>query len=413
MAGQRIEIAAAGGPHFPGYLALPEAGNGPGLVLLHTAFGPDRHMRDMAELYAEEGYVVLCPDLYWRIEPGLDLGQNEADRQKMLALYEKLDRAAAVADIGETVAALRGRPECTGKIGLLGFCLGGGLAFQAAAQSGVDCAVAYYGVGIDASLALAPQIRGPMVLHFAENDDYVPAAAVAQTKAAFADRPEVQIYTYPGARHGFNRPDGGDYDKSSANLAHSRSIAVLRRVLGPYFDLEKLWEAHTTYEFGTRDVDATMRTMVADPYVNHVPVMTGGVGARDLARFYANHFIPKLPKDTHLVPVSRTVGADCVVDEMLFCFTHDTEIDFMLPGVPPTGRYVEVPTIAIVKFRGGKLCHEHIYWDQASVLVQIGLLDPKGLPVAGIETAKKLIDETRPSNTLMRRWAESAAKASG
>jgi carboxymethylenebutenolidase len=92
---------------------------------------------------------------------------------------------------------------------------------------------------------------------------------------------------------------------------------------------------------------------------------------------------------------------------MLLCFTHDVEIDFMLPGVPPTGRYVEIPTVAIVNFRGGKLCHEHIYWDQASVLVQIGLLDPNGLPVAGIETAKKLLDETRQSNTLMKRWAKS------
>ncbi|MGC2200624.1 MAG: hypothetical protein WA633_10840, partial [Stellaceae bacterium] len=97
-------------------------------------------------------------------------------------------------------------------------------------------------------------------------------------------------------------------------------------------------------------------------------------------------------------------------DEMLFCFTHDTEIDFLLPGVPPTGKYVEVPTIAIVNFRGGKICHEHIYWDQASVLVQIGLLDPTGLPVTGIESAQKLLDETRPSNTLMKRWAESEGK---
>jgi len=99
-----------------------------------------------------------------------------------------------------------------------------------------------------------------------------------------------------------------------------------------------------------------------------------------------------------------------VVDEMLFCFTHDVEIDFMLPGVPPTGRYVEVPTVAIVNFRGDKLYHEHIYWDQASVLVQIGSIDPKGLPVAGVETAKKLRDESEPSNTLMQRWAESVPK---
>jgi len=199
-----------------------------------------------------------------------------------------------------------------------------------------------------------------------------------------------------------------NYDRASAGLAHSRSIALLRQVMGPHYDLEALWEQHTTYEFVKRDVAATMQTMVTEPYVNHIPVMTGGVGQRDLSRFYAHHFIPKCPADIKLVPISRTIGADRLVDEMLVCFTHDVEIDWMLPGVPPTGRYVEVPTVAIVNFRGDKLYHEHIYWDQASVLVQIGLLDPKDLPVAGVESAKKLLDETRPSNTLMQRWAESA-----
>src|SRR5262249_44252872 len=116
--------------------------------------------------------------------------------------------------------------------------------------------------------------------------------------------------------------------------------------------------------------------------------------------------------DFKLTPISRTVGADRLVDEMMVSFTHDVEIDWMLPGIPPTGKYVEVPTVAIVNFRGDKLVHEHIYWDQASVLVQIGLLDPEGRPVAGSETAKKLIDETRPSNTLMKCWAEGAGTLS-
>ena len=151
-----------------------------------------------------------------------------------------------------------------------------------------------------------------------------------------------------------------------------------------------------------------MATMVAEPYVNHIPTMTGGVGYRDLLRFYANHFIPKTPQDTKLIPISRTIGADRIVDEMLFSFTHDIEIDWMLPGVAPTGKFVEVPLIAIVRFRGDKLYNEHIYWDQASVLVQIGLLDPARLPVTGAAQAKKLVDETLPSNTLMARWAESA-----
>jgi carboxymethylenebutenolidase len=150
--------------------------------------------------------------------------------------------------------------------------------------------------------------------------------------------------------------------------------------------------------------------MVAEPYVNHIPTLTGGVGFEQLSRFYQHHFVDANPADTKLIPISRTVGADLLVDEMLFCFTHDKEIDWMLPGVPPTGRYVEVPLVAIVNFRGDKLCHEHIYWDQASVLVQIGKLDAASLPVAGRESAQKLLDERLPSNTLMASWARSDPK---
>ena len=175
-------------------------------------------------------------------------------------------------------------------------------------------------------------------------------------------------------------------------------------------DLVALWEAHCRYEFETRDVDATMATMVASPYVNHIPTMTGGVGHDQLKRFYKYHFIGGNPPDTTLTPVSRTVGADQIVDEMLFSFTHTSEIDWLLPGIAPTGRRVEVPLVAIVRFVGDKVAHEHIYWDQASVLVQIGRLDPTGLPIAGVETARKVIDKTKPSNALMARWATSEGK---
>jgi carboxymethylenebutenolidase len=172
-------------------------------------------------------------------------------------------------------------------------------------------------------------------------------------------------------------------------------------------DLTALWEAHCRHEFETRDTDATMATMVDEPYVNHVPTMTGGVGQRQLRRFYRYHFIGANPADMELVPVSRTLGADQLVDEMVVRFTHTSEIDWMLPGIAPTGRKVEVPLVAIVRFRDGKVAHEHIYWDQASVLVQIGRLDPADLPVAGVETARKVTDKDRPSNLLMWRWATS------
>jgi carboxymethylenebutenolidase len=175
-------------------------------------------------------------------------------------------------------------------------------------------------------------------------------------------------------------------------------------------DLAALWDAHCSYEFETRDVEATMSSMVEEPYVNHIPTMTGGVGHDQLKRFYRYHFIGANPPDTQLIPISRTVGTDSLVDEVLFSFTHTCEIDWMLPGIPPTGRKVEIPLVAIVRFQGDKLVHEHIYWDQASVLVQIGMLDAKGLPVAGMETARKVIDKTRPSNTLMAAWVTSEDK---
>lgn len=157
-------------------------------------------------------------------------------------------------------------------------------------------------------------------------------------------------------------------------------------------DLIALWEEHIRHEFQTRDTEATLATMVDDAYVNHVPVMTGASGKGELRSFYARDFIPSMPPDTKLTPISRTVGEDQLVDEMIFSFTHTQEIPWMLPGVAPTKRKVEVALVAIVRFRGDKLVHEHIYWDQASVLVQIGLLDPAGLPVSGVESARKVLD---------------------
>ncbi len=167
--------------------------------------------------------------------------------------------------------------------------------------------------------------------------------------------------------------------------------------------LRKLWEQHVQYEFTGRNTDDTLATMVEDAYVNHVPVLTGGSGRDELREFYSKRFIPQMPPDTEMTPVSRTIGKDQIVDEMIFKFTHTIAMDWMLPGIPPTGKRVEVPLVAIVRFRDGKLAHEHIYWDQASVLVQIGLLDPAQLPVVGIESAKKVLNPNLPANQLMRR----------
>ena len=167
--------------------------------------------------------------------------------------------------------------------------------------------------------------------------------------------------------------------------------------------LSQLWDDHVRHEFSTRHTENTLATMVEDSYVNHIPVLTGGVGHGELREFYSKRFISQMPPDTEMTPVSRTIGEDQLVDEMIFKFTHNIAMDWMLPGIPPTGKCVEVPLVAIVRFRDGKLAHEHIYWDQASVLVQLGLIDRSNLPVMGIESARKVLDPTVPANELIKR----------
>ena len=149
-----------------------------------------------------------------------------------------------------------------------------------------------------------------------------------------------------------------------------------RPILAPEQQLlNDLWEEHLREEFQTHDTDATIDTMVPDAYVNGVPVMTGGAGREGLRDFYGRQFIPKIPPDTEIVPVSRTIGTDRLVDEFVFRFTHTVEMEWMLPGILPTGKRVEIPMVVVVRFRDGKLAHEHVYWDQASVLVQLGILN--------------------------------------
>jgi carboxymethylenebutenolidase len=170
--------------------------------------------------------------------------------------------------------------------------------------------------------------------------------------------------------------------------------------------LQALWEEHLQYEFGTHSTEDALATMVEDAYVNHIPVMTGGVGKPALREFYSKYFIPQMPPDMELTPISRTIGTDQLVDEMVAKFTHTVWMEWILPGVAPTGKRVEVPVVAIVQFRDGKLAHEHLYWDQASVLVQVGLLDPGTLPVVGIDSVRKAIDPNLPSNTLIARASD-------
>ena len=171
----------------------------------------------------------------------------------------------------------------------------------------------------------------------------------------------------------------------------------------PPTDLGAAFDDHMRAEFVDRDLDATMRTMVADPRLTHVPTLAGGDGFAGVRDYYRDHFIGHWPADTRVVPVSRTVGPDRVVDELVLCFTHDVPMDTYLPGVPPTGRYVELPHVVVVDFQDGKVAAERIYWDQASLLAQVGLLDPATLPVIGAEQALRVRGVAQPMNALLRR----------
>ncbi len=401
MTSHWIQVNAKDGGAFKAYVSLPAKGRGPGLVLLQEIFGVNVTMREQADAWAEEGYVVIVPDLFWRIEPGIELDYSPEGWKRAFACFQAFDVDKGIEDVQATIDELRRDPALDGRIGAVGYCLGGKLAYLTGTRTDVDCSVCYYGVGIDEKLDELANLKGPMVMHFAELDKFVPREAAAKVQAAAEGHDLVAVYDYPGVDHAFARIGGDHWHKPSAMMAYSRSLALLRRVLGPAYDLSALWEEHCRQALGTRDVEAILATMAAEASVNFVPTMAGGSGRAELARFFAEHFVTKMPEDAKLISISRTVGSDRLVDEVLFCFTHDVEMDWMLPGIAPTGRYVEIPLVAIVGFRGDKLSDEHVHWDQASVLTQIGALDPQGLPVAGVETAKKLLDPALPSNALM------------
>ena len=167
--------------------------------------------------------------------------------------------------------------------------------------------------------------------------------------------------------------------------------------------LNDLWEEHLRTEFNAHNADEAVATMTANARVHAVPVMLGGDGNQAVHEFYANHFLPQIPSDTEMVPVSRTIGQGRLVEEMIFRFTHTIPMDWMLPGIPPTGKRIEVALVLVVQFEGDKLAHEHVYWDQASVLVQLGLLQRGNLPVVGVEGTRSVLDRSITLNDLIRR----------
>jgi carboxymethylenebutenolidase len=185
-------------------------------------------------------------------------------------------------------------------------------------------------------------------------------------------------------------------------VAQRRNVAMAENVTVK--NLGEIFDAHVRAEFVDKDVAATMATMVPEPYLTHVPTLTGGTGRSEVEGFYRDHFVGHWPDDVEVKPLSRTVGQNRVVDELVVSFTHDREMRPYLPGVPPTGRKVVLPHVVVMGFdEAGRVAYEHIYWDQASLLVQVGLLDPTLLPVAGAEAAKRLLDPAQPANEMIER----------
>jgi carboxymethylenebutenolidase len=229
MRSEWISIDASGGGRYDAYLSLPPAGRGPGLLLFQEIFGVNRHIRAVADQYALDGFVVLAPDLFWRDAPRVELGYDGADRERAMSLLKAADPARLAADIQTSVAALRARPERDGRVGAFGYCLGGRLAYVAAATADVDAASCYYGGGIHDQLGIASGVRCPIQFHYGTRDSHIPLPAVDRVKAAFSGR-DVEIHLYD-AEHGFNCWERASYHAPSAALAHARTLAHFARTL--------------------------------------------------------------------------------------------------------------------------------------------------------------------------------------
>lgn len=222
-----------GGGKFAAYMAVPASTPAPGIVLAQEIFGVNGVMRTIADTFAAQGFVAICPDLFWRQEPGVDITDgSEAEWAKAFKLFQGFDVDKGVEDLKATLSVLRKRPECTGKVAAVGYCLGGSLAYLMATRSDVDCAVGYYGVSIHNALGEAAKLKNPLMLHIAENDKFVPREAQDQIKAALGSSPLVTIHSYPGQDHAFARVGGQSYVPVAASLANQRTEAFLAKHLG-------------------------------------------------------------------------------------------------------------------------------------------------------------------------------------
>ncbi|KAK7408354.1 hypothetical protein QQX98_009450 [Neonectria punicea] len=370
---------------------LSRRGHGPGVILL----APD----SADQLSIKNG--VPSASIKWA-EEGFAVVEIQA-----AAL------AAGPAVLEAAIGALKECDKCDGtKIGLVAYDpdLWSQITPALSSLPQISGAIVYANQGHDAKQT---QAGVPVLVHLAGPSSVLPTRT-----------PQFTEYFYPAlTSFEFATPFASEFNYAAEAVSHTRNLTFLKPLVGgPFFDLEAIWDEHTHYEFNDRSVEHTMATMVQEPYVNHIPTMTGGIGRERLSNFYRHHFIFQNSDDTELELISRTIGIDRVIDEFIFKFTHDKPVDWLVPGIPPTGKYVEVPMTAVVNVRGDRLYHEHIAWDQGSVLRQLGLL-PEFLPfpypladgrvpaagkefkyqvpVAGVETANKMREKNSTESNVM------------
>ncbi len=228
-----VTIAAPDGGKFAVYLAKPASGKGPGVVVCQEIFGVNRFMRDVCDGLARGGYLAICPDLFWRQQPGIQLtDKTDAEWQRAFELYKGFSERSGIDDLKTTLDYLRAVSGCSGKAGSVGYCLGGKLAYLMATRSSADCNVGYYGVGIENALGEAKNVNKPLMLHIAEKDSFCPPDAQKKIKAGLAGNRQVTIHAYPGVEHAFGRVGGEHYDKAAAELANRRTADFFKTHLG-------------------------------------------------------------------------------------------------------------------------------------------------------------------------------------
>ncbi len=229
--GERAMISTEDGT-FSAYVARPSRLSAPAVVVIQEIFGVNQVMRDITDGLAAQGYLAICPDLFWRIEPDIDITDHtNAEWKRAFELFNAFDVEAGVKDIAATIAQIRKDPGCSGKVGAVGYCLGGQLAFLTATRTDADASISYYGVGLENRVAEAEKLTHPLLMHIAEEDQFVPKTAQAVILAALKDHPCVEIFTYPGCDHAFAREGGQHFNAEAAKLANGRSLSFFAKTL--------------------------------------------------------------------------------------------------------------------------------------------------------------------------------------